>query len=237
MRNAYQDCLIALFCGLGSRLCQAACALGWWSLGGVKILAPDQRGRALHPANRRFVVYLCSLSIPPPPVNFHPTRQQAARRTQRRSPFAKTIFAKDASCPPAASPTCIAGPLVSNGELGTQTDRPHRALPHPATLATRPSLETKVFARGTNQLSADLDIPPLRLRGKLPGHRAPLRTRPLAHCIEAAANTDDMASPEQMGIDSTRRNRIPRSLTDDERARLDEFIDSIHYSTRWAPRA
>ncbi len=46
-----------------------------------------------------------------------------------------------------------------------------------------------------------------------------------------------MASTEQMGIDSTRRNRIPRSLTDDERARLDEFIDSIHYSTRWAPRA
>jgi cyclin-dependent kinase regulatory subunit CKS1 len=39
-------------------------------------------------------------------------------------------------------------------------------------------------------------------------------------------------SQEQMGIDTSRRNRIPRPLTDDERARLDEFIDSIHYSTR-----
>jgi cyclin-dependent kinase regulatory subunit CKS1 len=38
-----------------------------------------------------------------------------------------------------------------------------------------------------------------------------------------------------MGIDTSRRNRIPRSLTDDERARLDEFIDSIHYSTRCVP--
>jgi hypothetical protein len=35
-----------------------------------------------------------------------------------------------------------------------------------------------------------------------------------------------------MGIDTSRRNRIPRPLTEDERARLDEFIDSIHYSTR-----
>jgi cyclin-dependent kinase regulatory subunit CKS1 len=41
-----------------------------------------------------------------------------------------------------------------------------------------------------------------------------------------------MATAQQMGIDTSRRNRIPRPLTDDERARLDEFIDSIHYSTR-----
>lgn len=41
-----------------------------------------------------------------------------------------------------------------------------------------------------------------------------------------------MATPEQMGIDTSRRNAKPRSLTEDERARLDEFIDSIHYSTR-----
>lgn len=37
---------------------------------------------------------------------------------------------------------------------------------------------------------------------------------------------------DHMGIDTSRRNRVPRPLTDDERARLDEFIDSIHYSTR-----
>jgi len=37
---------------------------------------------------------------------------------------------------------------------------------------------------------------------------------------------------EQMGIDISRRNPQPRPLTEEERARLDEFIDSIHYSTR-----
>ena len=35
-----------------------------------------------------------------------------------------------------------------------------------------------------------------------------------------------------MGIDTSRRNAVPRPLSDSERARLDEYIDSIHYSTR-----
>ena len=39
-----------------------------------------------------------------------------------------------------------------------------------------------------------------------------------------------------MDIDVKRRNKVPRPLTDDERARLDEFIDAIHYSTRYVPR-
>jgi len=42
-----------------------------------------------------------------------------------------------------------------------------------------------------------------------------------------------MNTPEEMGIDTTRRNAAPRPLTDSERARLDEFVDSIHYSTRY----
>lgn len=41
-----------------------------------------------------------------------------------------------------------------------------------------------------------------------------------------------MSSPEEMGIDTTRRNPVPRPLTDSERTRLEEFVDSIHYSTR-----
>ncbi|KAM7224386.1 Cyclin-dependent kinase, regulatory subunit [Rhypophila decipiens] len=41
-------------------------------------------------------------------------------------------------------------------------------------------------------------------------------------------------NPEDMGIDTSRRNPRPRPLTDDERARLDEFIDSIHYSSRYS---
>ena len=35
-----------------------------------------------------------------------------------------------------------------------------------------------------------------------------------------------------MDIDATRRNKAPRPLSDAERARLEEYIDSIHYSSR-----
>ncbi|KAL8364271.1 hypothetical protein RB601_009827 [Gaeumannomyces tritici] len=37
----------------------------------------------------------------------------------------------------------------------------------------------------------------------------------------------------EMGIDVSRRNVEPRPLTDGERERLEEFIDSIHYSSRY----
>jgi cyclin-dependent kinase regulatory subunit CKS1 len=36
-----------------------------------------------------------------------------------------------------------------------------------------------------------------------------------------------------MNIDTSRRNRTARPLSDSERARLDEFIDLIHYSPRY----
>lgn len=36
-----------------------------------------------------------------------------------------------------------------------------------------------------------------------------------------------------MDIDMSRRNKRPRPLSDDERSRLEEFIDSIHYSSRY----
>ncbi|KAK2625562.1 hypothetical protein QTJ16_004874 [Diplocarpon rosae] len=35
-------------------------------------------------------------------------------------------------------------------------------------------------------------------------------------------------------LDYTRRNKSPRPLTDLEKARLEEFIDSIHYSARYS---
>lgn len=35
-----------------------------------------------------------------------------------------------------------------------------------------------------------------------------------------------------MDIDVTRRNKKPRALSENERAKLDEFIDNIHYSAR-----
>lgn len=41
-----------------------------------------------------------------------------------------------------------------------------------------------------------------------------------------------MASGYDMGIDTSRRNVKPRPLTDNERARLEEFLESIHYSSR-----
>jgi len=34
-------------------------------------------------------------------------------------------------------------------------------------------------------------------------------------------------------LDYNRRNKVPRPLSDSEKARLEEFIDSIHYSARW----
>ncbi|TDZ40298.1 Endoplasmic reticulum oxidoreductin-1 [Colletotrichum spinosum] len=37
-----------------------------------------------------------------------------------------------------------------------------------------------------------------------------------------------------MDIDMSRRNKVPRPLSDTERSRLDEFIDSIHYSARYS---
>lgn len=39
-----------------------------------------------------------------------------------------------------------------------------------------------------------------------------------------------------MDIDYTRRNKKPRLLTDSERDKLDEFVDSIHYSSRYDDR-
>jgi cyclin-dependent kinase regulatory subunit CKS1 len=35
-----------------------------------------------------------------------------------------------------------------------------------------------------------------------------------------------------MDVDMTRRNKKPRPLTEIEKERLDEFVDSIHYSAR-----
>lgn len=44
-----------------------------------------------------------------------------------------------------------------------------------------------------------------------------------------------MSSPSyDMGIDTSRRNAKPRSLTDNERARLEEFLEAIHYSSRYS---
>lgn len=36
-----------------------------------------------------------------------------------------------------------------------------------------------------------------------------------------------------MDIDPQRRNRKARLLLENEREKLDEFVDSIHYSARW----
>jgi cyclin-dependent kinase regulatory subunit CKS1 len=36
-----------------------------------------------------------------------------------------------------------------------------------------------------------------------------------------------------MDIDFTRRNKRARPLTESEKEKLDEFIDSIHYSARF----
>ncbi len=38
-----------------------------------------------------------------------------------------------------------------------------------------------------------------------------------------------------MDIDMSRRNKEARPLTSAERSRLEEYIESIHYSARYAP--
>lgn len=43
-----------------------------------------------------------------------------------------------------------------------------------------------------------------------------------------------MSTPDyDMGIDTSRRNAKPRPLSDNERARLEEFLEAIHYSSRY----
>ncbi|KAI4149321.1 MAG: hypothetical protein L6R39_002533 [Caloplaca ligustica] len=40
--------------------------------------------------------------------------------------------------------------------------------------------------------------------------------------------------PTMAAIDPDRRNRHPRMLSDAEKERLDEFVDAIHYSSRYS---
>lgn len=46
------------------------------------------------------------------------------------------------------------------------------------------------------------------------------------------ARRDSSVRAMSMDIDVSRRNKKPRLLLESERERLDEFIDSIHYSGR-----
>lgn len=43
-----------------------------------------------------------------------------------------------------------------------------------------------------------------------------------------------MGNFNEMGIDMDRRNPDPRPLTDHEREKLEEFLESIHYSSRYS---
>jgi cyclin-dependent kinase regulatory subunit CKS1 len=41
---------------------------------------------------------------------------------------------------------------------------------------------------------------------------------------------------ELMDIDMTRRNKKPRPLSDGERAKVEEFVENIHYSGRYSDK-
>jgi cyclin-dependent kinase regulatory subunit CKS1 len=45
-----------------------------------------------------------------------------------------------------------------------------------------------------------------------------------------------MSSIEFMDIDVARRNKKPRPLSESERAKLEEFIENIHYSSRYSDK-
>jgi cyclin-dependent kinase regulatory subunit CKS1 len=51
--------------------------------------------------------------------------------------------------------------------------------------------------------------------------------------ILKSQSTDPNSALLQMDIDLSRRNKKPRLLLESERERLEEFIDSIHYSARY----
>ena len=48
----------------------------------------------------------------------------------------------------------------------------------------------------------------------------------------ALLDTAGALMPQVEGLDMDRRNKHPRLLSEPERARLEEFVDSIHYSSR-----
>lgn len=52
--------------------------------------------------------------------------------------------------------------------------------------------------------------------------------------IEVPASVSGMATTTNDDIDMSRRNKKPRMLQDGERARLEEYIDSIGYSARYS---
>lgn len=54
-------------------------------------------------------------------------------------------------------------------------------------------------------------------------------------CLKSVTGSAAKAAHNMAGmdIDMTRRNKKARLLTDSERDKLDEFIESIHYSSRY----
>lgn len=56
-----------------------------------------------------------------------------------------------------------------------------------------------------------------------------------SHRLTTSTKGKEEVPTEKMAvdIDFTRRNKKARLLTDSERDKLDEFIDSIHYSSRY----
>lgn len=216
-------------------------------------IARRQRGRFLASGEVAGGIHLTNNSIclpsptfhpsPPPPNREFPQRQQAARQTLRR-----LLFANPPSLPHhcyltwrIADPRRVPCPAF---RLRLGSKPPPSTLPRPRTFP-RPDLEQRI-ARGQtiSQTPNRATCLPILSRGRLSRssastdgrrRRIPCSTAHLGHARVGIGRpeADEMASPQQMGIDTSRRNRVPRPLNDDERMRLDEFVDSIHYSTRY----
>jgi len=52
----------------------------------------------------------------------------------------------------------------------------------------------------------------------------------------SGSGVDNSSTTSFMDIDMTRRNKKPRPLSDAERAKLDDFVESIHYSGRYSDK-
>lgn len=121
--------------------------------------------------------------------------------------------------------TCSAPPAHQTHLAAPRTLEPLPIITTPAAKQTTPAFSLPTFA--THHTVTTLK-PIITARGlDIKQHN----THPLfasyhiitSHCTAKMANMD---------IDFTRRNKKPRLLTDSERDKLDEFVDSIHYSSR-----
>ena len=86
------------------------------------------------------------------------------------------------------------------------------------------NLKPSSYSRAQKSVSQVCNLERIRL--------CPLPLFPLSVLLSTAKSAYHTKSFKMGDIDKSRRNATPRSIKDSERAKLEEFIDSIGYSAR-----